>query len=361
MMTGFRGAFVISWTQTEVDGLPDAPVATLNAGASWAWHGEAVRVDGPKDILLLEQSEGQADLHRRAARMVQKLVGTALNMSAPNDDETDEWINNSFVLTDGARSFVATMVHIGAGKPPLLMFLNDLPPRGPELWVVSSTLAPNPVHRTGDDTGGVICFTPGTLIETEVGEMPVELLTEGDRILTKDNGPQPIVWRGHRRMTGARLFAMPHLRPVRIKANALSQDVPDQDLLVSPEHQIVLRGQTAKRLFNETEVLVPAKELINGRSIMIDHAVREVTYIHLMLEHHQVLWANGIETESFHPSNTSLDMVAEDQRETLYERFPMLRDAPDAYGAFARRSLNKSEVAILAHDSREQVARRGFG
>ncbi|WP_370641137.1 Hint domain-containing protein [Nereida sp. MMG025] len=340
-------------------------MANLNAGASWAWHGEAVRVDGPNDILLLEQSEGQADLHRRAARMVQRLVGAALAPIAADHDRGDVddlgALTSTFTLTDGSQRFLASMIHVGAGKPPLLMFVNELPPRDLDLWVVTSNLSPNPVHRTGDDTGGVICFTPGTLIETEVGEVPVELLTEGDRILTKDNGPQPIVWRGHRRMTGARLFAMPHLRPVRIKANALAEDVPDADLLVSPEHQIVLRGQTAKRLFNETEVLVAAKELTNGRTIITDHAVREVTYIHLMLEQHQVLWANGIETESFHPSNTSLDMVAEDQRDALFERFPHLRDTPDSYGAFARRSLSRSDVAILAHDSREQVARRSFG
>ena len=54
-------------------------------------------------------------------------------------------------------------------------------------------------------------------------------------------------------------------------------------------------------LFNTPEVLVAAGDLANGRTILPDATVREVTYIHLMLANHQVLWANGVETESFHP------------------------------------------------------------
>jgi hypothetical protein len=79
MKTGFRGTFVIYWSKTEVDGLPVAPIASLSAGATWAWFGEAVRVDGSADLLLLGRSQDDADLHRRAARTVKRLVGVALS------------------------------------------------------------------------------------------------------------------------------------------------------------------------------------------------------------------------------------------------------------------------------------------
>eukprot|EP00036_Acanthoecidae_sp_10tr_P005251 CAMPEP_0182947530 /NCGR_PEP_ID=MMETSP0105_2-20130417/58728_1 /TAXON_ID=81532 ORGANISM="Acanthoeca-like sp., Strain 10tr" /NCGR_SAMPLE_ID=MMETSP0105_2 /ASSEMBLY_ACC=CAM_ASM_000205 /LENGTH=66 /DNA_ID=CAMNT_0025087773 /DNA_START=70 /DNA_END=266 /DNA_ORIENTATION=- len=66
MKTGFKGTFVISWSQTEIDGLWSAPVETLRVGATWAWTGETVRVDGPSSVLPLGEATGQADLRKRA-------------------------------------------------------------------------------------------------------------------------------------------------------------------------------------------------------------------------------------------------------------------------------------------------------
>ncbi len=79
MKTGFRGTFVISWSQTEIDGLDAAPVHSLNVGAAWAWRGDAIRVDGPTDVLRLDQADDAENLRKRAARMVHRLVGVALD------------------------------------------------------------------------------------------------------------------------------------------------------------------------------------------------------------------------------------------------------------------------------------------
>ncbi|HEX9857440.1 MAG TPA: hemolysin-type calcium-binding protein, partial [Paracoccaceae bacterium] len=69
MKTGSRGTFVISWSQTETDGLRAAPLDVLNVGAAWRWTGEPVRVDGPhQGLLILEGAEGAADIRKRAAR-----------------------------------------------------------------------------------------------------------------------------------------------------------------------------------------------------------------------------------------------------------------------------------------------------
>ena len=67
MKTGFCGTFVISWRQTEVDGLGNAPVPNLTVGASWRWQGDAVRVDGPSNVLQLDRTSASVDLRRRAA------------------------------------------------------------------------------------------------------------------------------------------------------------------------------------------------------------------------------------------------------------------------------------------------------
>lgn len=355
MKTGFRGTFVISWSQTEIDGLDAAPLHNLNVGAAWAWRGDAIRVDGPSDVLRLDQADGAENLRKRAARMVHRLVGAALEEDLPTapkaifDKDSTPLMDNSFVVTDGAQSFTVTIIELGKGNRPLLMFLDELPPRNCDLWVVHHSLGAlrNETQWQGD--GGVICFTPGTRIRTASGTVAIEDVRAGDLVQTKDNGAQPVQWVGGRRMSGARLFALPRLRPVRLRAGTFGDTCPDEDLLVSPEHRIVFTGPEAMDLFNTDEVLVAAKDLIDGVNVTVDLKVREVTYIHLLFEEHQVLWANGMETESFHPANAALSVLGPDDRSRLLAEHPQLEFDPHTYGSFARRNLSTSEAAILNH------------
>lgn len=353
MKTGFRGTFVISWSQTEVDGLSAAPVPALGVGASWSWCGDAVRVDGPSELLRLEQADGEGNIRRRAARMVHRLVGAAVSNARRLDDKDDAYplMDNSFVVTDGSQSFSVTMIEVGRGQPPLLMFVNDVPPRNKDLWVVHQSFESAPHDPGVPDAGGVICFTPGTRINTPDGARRIEELREGDRIDTKDNGAQEVLWIGSRRMTGARLFAMPRLRPVRFRPGALGIERPDAELIVSPEHRMLVKGKVARSLFNTDEVLVRAKDLVNGQTVTVDSQLREVTYVHLLLPTHQIVWANGVETESFHPANTALQTLAEKDRTRLLTHFPEFEYDPQSYGMAARRNLSESEAAILMHDA----------
>ncbi len=329
---------------------------SLKAGAAWAWRGDAIRVDGPSDVLRLDQADGAENLRKRASRMVHRLVGAALEkeprvLSQISKDALDATplMDNSFVVTDGAKSFTVTLIEVGGGSQPLLMFLNELPPRDCDLWVVHHTLNAAPHETNAEGRGGVICFTPGTRIMTPKGEMLIDSLREGDLVQTKDNGPQPVRWIGSRRMTGARLFAMPKLRPVRIAPGLFGNGVPDEELVVSPEHRIVVKGAAARELFNTSEVLVAAKDLINGLTVTVDLKMREVTYVHLLFDHHQVIWANSVETESFHPASASLKTLDEEDRMRLLQQHPELEDDPHLYGNFARRNLSTSEAAILNH------------
>lgn len=359
MKTGFSGTFVISWSQTEVDGLTAAPRDALETGVGWCWHGEALRVDGPAGVLRLADAEGKDSERRRAARRVRRLVGTALGEAVPEmaTEAADEGpesplMDIGFVVTDGLQSYSVTLIEAGRQRAPLLMFHERMPPRDTELWVVHHTLDPvRQATAAHDPAGGVICFTPGTRIATPDGPRPVETLREGDRVQTKDNGPEEILWIGRRRMSGARLFAMPWLRPVRIRAGALGVERPDQELLVSPGHRMLVRGVVAQALFSTPEVLVAARDLIDHDRIGVDLALREVTYVHLLLPHHQVLWANGIETESFHPASAALSTLAEADRVRLLALYPGLEVAPLGYGGFARRNLTSFEAAVLTHEA----------
>ena len=353
MKTGFRGTFVISWSQTKIDGLKAASQEFLNVGAAWSWHGETVQVDGPSGILRLDQADGEANLRKRAARSVRRLVGAAMTNKTDTKtvDIIDPIMDSNFVVTDGVQSYTVTLIDVAPSAAPLLMFLDELPPRDVGLWVVHQSMDSRIRSAQDPETGGIICFTPGTRIATPDGPMLVEDLQEGDQVQTRDNGAQDIMWIGSRHMTGARLFVMPRLRPIRFCAGALGIERPDQELLVSPQHRMLIRGQTAHALFNTPEVMVAASELVNGTNISVDLNVREVRYIHLLLPSHQVIWANGVECESFHPASTALSSLDNTDKARLLAQFPDLKSDPLNYGDYARRNLSVSESAILRYEA----------
>ncbi len=353
MKTGFRGTFVISWSQTKLDGMGAVPLQSLDVGTAWAWTGDAIRVDGPAELLRLDEADGDASIRKRAAKMVRKLVGAALtDVKDITEIEVEHPIrDSSFVVTDGAQSYTITVIDVAGSKAPLLMFLDEMPPKDVDLWVVHHTIDIRGHDMVSVSSGGVICFTPGTLIDTPDGARLVEDLREGDRLQTRDSGALDIQWIGARRMTGARLFAMPELRPVRIRAGALGVEKPDQEFLVSPNHRMLVRGAVARDLFNTPEVLVAAKDLINGSTVTIDTQVKEVSYIHLMLPSHQIVMANGVETESFHPASTALSTIPEEDRARLSQVNDRLEADPNSYGGYARRILSQSEAALLTHQA----------
>jgi len=355
MITGSRGTFVISWTQTEVDGVKGASLDLLSVGAAWRWTGELVRVDGQTDLLLLEGAEGKAEMQKRAARMVRRLIGSAVGKAAEDRPEEkaedfDDLPDQGFIVTDGVQSFALTIIPVPDSGARLLMMMGDVPPANRDLWVVRTSVDRARVAAGGREGGGVICFTPGTRIATPDGPKLIQTLRPGDRVLTKDDGAQEILWTGSRRMSGARLYAMPHLRPIRFRAGAFGNDRPEPDLIVSPAHRMLVKGAASQALFGVSEVLVRAEDLLNDTTITVDHALREVTYIHILLERHNIVFANGVETESFHPSNTALEMIDPAQRDVLTAVMPQVAINPEAYGDYARRNLSASEAALLRHD-----------
>ena len=353
MRSDYSGTFVISWSQTEVDGLDGPPLGALVVGAVWSWHGDAVCVDRPGGPLRLCAETDVEARRRRAARLVRRLAGAAIDGGDPFAAAMtgDGLPDQSFVVTDGARRFTVTLIEPGGGARPLLMFAGAIPPRDAELWVVDHSLARAAVPENLAPGTNVICFTPGTPIATPEGPRPVETLRPGDRVQTKDDGGQDILWVGRRRMSGARLFAMPELRPVRIAAGALGEHRPDGALLVSPGHRVVLRGPVARELFNEPEVLVAARDLVNGRTVRVDLDAPHVTYIHLLLPRHEVLWANGVETESFHPAGASLETLDAEDRARLLSALPEIGEDPALYGPHARRALSTPEARIMLREA----------
>lgn len=191
------------------------------------------------------------------------------------------------------------------------------------------------------------CFTPGTRIATPKGEVLVEELEVGDRIITRDNGIQEIRWIGARDLNSNDLSHKDHLRPVLIRKGALGNDLPERDMKVSPNHRMLVASEKAAFYFEEREVLVAAKHLVGLPGVeFVD--VEDVTYIHFMFDQHEVVLSDGAWSESFQPGDYTLQGIDSEQRAEILELFPELanQEGLEGYQA-ARRSLKRYEAQLL--------------
>lgn len=193
----------------------------------------------------------------------------------------------------------------------------------------------------------LICVTRGTLIETPQGPVPVEDLRVGDPVVTFDGGAEPIRWIGSRRVTGEELARDPSLRPVRISAGALGPGRPARDLSVSPQHRILLSGWRAELLFGEDTVLAPAKGLLDDHAIRIDREIGDTEYFHLLFDRHEIIFTDGLPTESFFPGRHSIGALEAPAREELMRLFPEL-GAPQDSPAPAGPGLRPWEARLMA-------------
>lgn len=171
----------------------------------------------------------------------------------------------------------------------------------------------------------VPCFTPDTLIATLRGQVRTADLKQGDKVVTRDNGLQEIRWIGRKSFDGKELVRNRHLQPVRIKAGALGGGLPEKDMLVSPNHRVLVASDVMRGLTGERETLAAAKLLLNHPGIHQISPMR-VDYIHFMCDRHEVVLSDGSWTESFQPGDYSLRGLDAEQREELFAIFPELRD-----------------------------------
>lgn len=174
----------------------------------------------------------------------------------------------------------------------------------------------------------VVCFTIGTLIETDQGNKPVEELAVGDMICTMDDGYQPIRWIGSTRRDAVDLAHEPKLRPVRIRAGALGNGLPKRDLMVSRQHRVLVKSKIAQRMFGAEEILVPANKLVGLPGIGIADDIDDVTYFHILFDRHQVIFSEDAPTESLFTGPEALKSVPHEARKEIERLFPEITD-PD--------------------------------
>ncbi|MEZ5910934.1 MAG: choice-of-anchor L domain-containing protein [Paracoccaceae bacterium] len=188
------------------------------------------------------------------------------------------------------------------------------------------------------------CFVAGTLISTPDGERRVEDLKPGDLVLTHDQGPQPVRWVGRRTVSARGEFA-----PIRIAAGTFGMH---RTIRLSPLHRVLLRDAMAEVLFGEPEVLVAARDLVNDHSVRRVEA-ENVDYVHVLFDRHQVIYSEGLATESFLPgpqtcASFEAEMVAE-----ICSIFPEIDPRNGrGYSAAARRTLRSFEANVLLQTGR---------
>jgi len=194
---------------------------------------------------------------------------------------------------------------------------------------VNTTLSPSTTYSDTSirsDTswahsGSPPCFTTGTRILTPKGEVPIETLFTGDKVLTADHGAQKIHWIGQRTVTKAEMRRDPKLRPIRIRAGAMGAGLPRSDLIVSRQHRMLIRSPIAKRIFGTAEVLLPAHKLIGLPGIEVETGSTDVTYVHILCRRHELLYANRCPAESLYLG----PRICDASRDEAFALYPSLK------------------------------------
>ena len=169
---------------------------------------------------------------------------------------------------------------------------------------------------TADNTG-VACFATGTRIRTPRGDVPIETLQPGDLVVTKDHGVQPVRWIGISHLDETRLERSDKLRPIWISKDVFGSD---RDIVVSRQH--AMWDPERKELVRAVHML---KEKRKG--VRVARGKKRVAYVHLMFDRHELIYAEGVLSESMYPGPIVLNALAPEVRDELFAVFPRLRPA----------------------------------
>ncbi|WP_298292260.1 Hint domain-containing protein [uncultured Litoreibacter sp.] len=249
----------------------------------------------------------------------------------------------ALTVTDGTNTYTIIAFNISTGSPAYgtveaLAFIGPVagfPPIGVPLTVVSNQEGPS---NPSEDHASPPCFGKGTMIRTPDGERPVEELRVGDLVETLEHGARPIVWTGTCTYPAAGRFA-----PIRFDAGVLGNS---RALWLSPQHRVQFKGWQADYLFGERAVLVAAHSFVDGRTVRrVEGSF--VTYFHVMFDRHEIIFSEGVPTESFFAGDTTLRAMDEDTRAELRLLFPDLEQGADMHARTVLKTLKAPEARVL--------------
>lgn len=244
------------------------------------------------------------------------------NLTPKNDLVSGLGDGDDYIVFEGSNGYLLFNVNGGLpSQPTTLTYLAGNQNGDP-------TAGDNDGHLDFYDAYHAInatCFCAGTMIETATGPRPIETLAAGDLVRTLDHGLQPLRWIGNRVLDPVALLVAPQLRPVQIAAGALGPNQPAQDLRVSPQHRLLVRSAIAERISGAREVLVAAKHLVGLPGITVLETAEPVQYLHLLFDRHEVIFANGTQTELLYTGAQALRGLSRAARSEVLAIFPELR------------------------------------
>jgi hypothetical protein len=185
---------------------------------------------------------------------------------------------------------------------------------------------------------GAPCYCPDTLILTDRGDVAVETLSIGDHVMTMSGVARPIRWIGRRSYSGRFAMGQKDILPICIKAGAIDDNVPRRDLWISPHHAMYLNG-----------VLIEARDLVNGASIVQAKSVDKVEYFHIELETHDVIIAEGALSESF---------INDDSRNMFHNAHEYATLYPDGLDGAAHYCAPRLDCGYEVEAARHRIAVR---
>ncbi len=208
--------------------------------------------------------------------------------------------------------------------------------------------------QTTPNPGTIPCYAPGTMIDTPDGPRAVETLLPCDLVMTLDHGPQPIKWvrAGDQPLE----HVDPDAKPVLIKAGALGRNLPAQDMIVSPQHRILVGGAGQLQTFFASEAFAPAKSLTSLPGIRHMMGRQKIVWHHFACDRHEIVVANGCLSESLLLGPMVMRDLSENQRDAVYEIFRSDTQSAALNGPPARPCLKVGEVRrMLKKIGRKQL------
>ena len=213
--------------------------------------------------------------------------------------------------------------------PDAVFWEGSIPPAGTVLTVTSEI---NPTGGSSRDYATfVTCFCDDTWIETAQGPQAVQNLKDGDVLRTQDGRLKEVLRVFRRYISPRELRQNARLRPVRIMQGALGQGLPVRDTWVSRQHRICLSSPICRRMFGRDEVLVSAIKLTELPGVFVDTDISEVTYHHILMREHEIIFANGAATESLYLGAMTLAGLPDDAMREIRAIFPELDGTPDDF------------------------------
>ncbi|MEM1235833.1 MAG: Hint domain-containing protein [Pseudomonadota bacterium] len=304
------------------------------------------------DEFFVEVIDDDGQLEASDGNNTTQFEPTDLPADFVNDSETFQTFETYTGTDAGGNTVTFTLIQFSSS---LYMFVTEGSVEvGDTIFGTNNNIVTAPdVDYT--DLPDFVCFTKGSLVETPNGAVAIETLKPGDLVNIAGDEPKEVRWIGTRRLTAREVWMNPHLRPVRIKADALGPGVPSRDVRVSQQHRVAVTAAASELLFGTNELLVPARFLVNGSTIVIEEGPLDVEFIHLLFDQHELVNVAGLWSESFFLGDTVGDEMSEAVRAEILELFPELAKSSAADSVTKFKVLRKFEAeAIDSHFSAYQ-------